>query len=218
MNRAILIGIMVASLTLTSMRAAQAQGRGGVSGGWGGVVLLLHPEVQKELKLDETQLEKSRALASELAEKQRSLFSTLEGLQGEERAKKAEELASAHVEEGMKALATILKPEQFLRFQQIDFQQRGAAALTDPKVARSLKLSTEQSEKINTVIDRSILRMREAPSMARGDRDATRDKIQLIRNETDARALVVLSEDQKLAWKLKIGEPFAMASRLRSGR
>jgi Spy/CpxP family protein refolding chaperone len=218
MNRTRGLAVFCSIFALAAANVSEAQSRGGVGGGWGGVVLLLHPLVQKELKLDEGQIDKARALVDQSRENQRSMYASLEGLTTEERTKRAREIASAQIDQGLKALKGILKPEQFVRFEQIDLQQRGAAALTDSRVAQMLKLTQDQTERIGLIIDNSVLEMREAPSKARGDRLATAERIQAVRNERDTKAIALLTDAQKLDWKKMTGEPFEMTSTIRPGR
>src|SRR5689334_5650820 len=113
---------------------AMAQGRGGFGGG-GPVALLGNPGVQKELKLDSAQVEKATALATETREKMMGLRSQLEGLEGQELMTKRQELARPINEEAIKSASAFLKPEQIKRLHQIELQQRGANALSDPAVA-----------------------------------------------------------------------------------
>ena len=187
---------------------ATAQTRGGLVGGWGGVELLLNPAVQRELKLDADQVAKARAVVVEMRDRQKGLFASLEGLEGEERTRKSQELASAHVEEGLKALGAFLGPEQLARYRQVDLQQRGAVALTDPQVVRALRISPEQVERIKPILNNSVLLLREAATNTRGNRRLTTEKIQAIRKETDARAVALLDDDQRAAWNSMIGEAF----------
>jgi hypothetical protein len=219
MHRSLVMTILALGLAFSLAGRVEAQVRGGMGGGgWGGVDLLLHPIVQKELKLDEAQVEKARALALEIRERQKEQFAKLEGLEHEERVKKSQEFASALAEEGLKALGGLLKPEQLARFRQVDLQQRGASALTDPTVIRSLRLRPDQSARLQAILDHSVLRMREAPSLSRGDRQATFDRILAIRHETNAAAVGLLDDPQKEAWKRMLGEPLELNSPGRSTR
>ncbi len=113
----------------------------------------------------------------------------------------------SHAEEENRAIEGLVGPERLARFRQIDLQQRGATALTDPVVARSLTLSPDQAEAIQPILNRSVLRLREAAASSRGDRRAAFDKIEAIRRETDAAAVALLNEEQKKAWQEMIGEP-----------
>ena len=80
-----------------------AQGRGGFGVGGGGPIGLLgNPGVQKELKLDADQIEKATALATETREKMMGLRAQLDGLQGQERMAKLQELAKPINEAAMK--------------------------------------------------------------------------------------------------------------------
>ena len=207
MNRAGWIRAVALISGLILSGRVEAQAVNGVRAGWGGVDLLAHPIVRDELKLDATQLEKAKALASARRGRQKELLAKLEGLAGEERAKKAQEVNAILAEEEGKALAELLNPGQLARFGQVDLQQRGASAWLDPKVARSLDLTAEQSEKLAQVLNRSMIRRREAQSNTRGDRRATLEKVQAIRKETDAQAVALLTPEQAATWNAMTGEP-----------
>ena len=218
MMRTGLMAVLTLGLIATTAVPASAQGRGGIGSGWGGIELLLNPTVQKELKMDGPSIEKARALVLEMRDKQKGLNSLLEGLEGEDRMKRIQELATSHAEQGNKAIEAFLGPEQLARFHQIDLQQRGATALADPSVARTLRMSPDQSAKITPLLNRSVLQLREAAAASRGDRRVAFDKIQAIRKETDAGAVALLDEAQKQAWKTMIGEPLDLNPAPRNGR
>jgi hypothetical protein len=207
MKRLVWLVALAVGSTLATTRLAEAQGRGSLSGGWGGVDLLLHPRVQEELKLTSEQVEKARDLSSKLLDRQRVIFSQLEGLSSEARAMKARELAIELVEDGMKGVEAIVNPEQFARFRQIDLQQRGASALLEPSLANTLRISNEQARQIRPILDHSILMMREALASARGDRRTSSEKIQVVRRETNEKAIALLTEAQKATWNQMTGQP-----------
>ena len=119
----------------------------------------------------------------------------------------AQEIAISLSAETSRALGAMLNTEQLARFRQIDIQQRGASALTDPPIAEALRLTAEQSEKLKPILDQSILKLREALSNTRGDRRASYEKVQAVRKETDEKAIALLNGNQKEAWKKLIGEP-----------
>ena len=128
------IGLL--SAALLSPGALYAQGRGGGGGGMAGMAgpgLIGNPGVQKELKLTEDQAEKAKDFAEEYREKSRESMAKLEGLDGEERMKKATELNMANAKAGMKDVEAMLKPEQSKRFKQIIFQARGPRSADRPR-------------------------------------------------------------------------------------
>jgi len=186
-----------------------AQGRGGFGGMGGGPANLLgNPSVQKELKLDSAQTEKATTLATETREKMMGLRSQLEGLEGQEAITKRQELAKPINEEAMKSAAAFLKPEQVKRLQQIEIQQRGANALSDPAIAKKLGVTDEQASKVKTILADSQTEMRELFQSAGDDRQAAMAKVQTLRKDTNNKVMALMTEDQKNTWKEMTGEPF----------
>jgi len=96
---------------------ALAQGRGGfgMMGGGGLSGLIGNSGVQKELKLDDTQVEKAKDFAAKARERMTENRSKLEGLEGEERQTKQRELTKEANDIALKAFGEFLKPEQLAR-------------------------------------------------------------------------------------------------------
>jgi acyl-CoA reductase-like NAD-dependent aldehyde dehydrogenase len=109
--------------------------------------LLENKSVQEELKLSEEQNKQIK----EFAEKQRENRPDFQGLEREEIQKKLAERAKAERD----ALAKILKPDQLKRVRQISLQQQVRRslgfALNNQELAKGLKISDEQKEKIQEI-------------------------------------------------------------------
>lgn len=182
-----------------------AQGRGG----WGGPGMLIgNPSVQKELKLDDDQIKKAEALATELREKNQENRSKLEGLEGDELMKKRQEIGRANNEMVMKSVHGFLKPEQVSRFKQIELQQMGANALAIPAIASKLNVTDEQAAQVKTILAEAQTEMTAARQSAGDDRQAAMQKIQGLRKETNTKVMALMTEDQKKTWKEMTGEHF----------
>lgn len=209
-SKAILAFGLVAALSGSAMAQRPGGGFGGgmMMMGGGGVNLIANESVQKELKLDDSQVEKAKGVAEELRGKMRESFSALQDLEGPERMKKAQELNRTTTEEGMRALGAFLKPEQLKRFKEIVLQQRGPAVLTDPAVAKKLDVTDEQSGKILAILAEGQTAMREARESAGDDRAAAMEKFRSVQKETGEKIVGVLTDSQKKEWKEMTGEPF----------
>jgi hypothetical protein len=180
---------------------AMAQGRGGFGGGFGGPALLANESVQKELKIEGEQKEKVTKFTTDLNEKRQSAF---QGVAKEERQKKMAEFNA----EAMKGVVELLKPEQLKRFNQIRFQQMGAAAFGDPDVAAKLKLTAEQKEKIQGINTDAQAQRRELMQGFQDDREGTLKKLAAFTKELTEKAVGVLTSEQKTTWKEILGAPF----------
>ena len=113
----------------------------------------------------------------------------------------------------LKALESILKPEQVKRLKEIALQQRmafGQSPLTDPKIQAELKITDEQKEKLKTVQDEANKERQELfqGGGRGGDFAAMREKMQKLTKETTKKMVAVLDADQKKAWNKMLGEPF----------
>jgi hypothetical protein len=208
---------MVAMLAGPAM--AQGQGRGGMGMGMGGPANLLgNPSVQKELKLDEGQIEKAKELATATREKMMGLRDQLTDLQGAERATKQAELAKPINEEAMKTAKAFLKAEQLTRLTQIEIQQRGAAAFSDAAIAKKLSITDEQAGKIKTILASQQTGMQEIREANGQDFAAMMPKMTALRKETNTKVTALLTDDQKKTWKEMTGEPFEVVQQPRPAR
>ena len=201
--------ILTVGLLASLATSAEAQsGQRGAGGALGGFSLITHPAVEKELKLDPTQVEKAKALSDEMKGKFEEAMGSLKTLPPRDQLKKLPSLAQAHYEEGMKALAGFLKPEQLDRFDQLLFQQRGAAAMLEPASVQALKLTEAQAKQVGSLIDAAKNRQRQVLQAAQQDEASSVPKLESIAREANTKALVVLSPEQKKAWRELTGEPF----------
>ena len=114
---------------------AAAQGRrGGFGRGGGSLAMLLGNEsVQKELKLDDTQIEKAKELAEKIARECARSARACRISSQEERRTKRQEINQEINDSTLKAVGEFLKPEQITRLKQISYQQRGPASLQRPR-------------------------------------------------------------------------------------
>src|SRR5579864_22936 len=128
------LALSVGVVVLMSGPALAQRPGGGMMGMGGGAQLLSNTGVQKELKLDSAQTEKVAKYVEETMAKRREQFQKIQDLPQEERGEKMQELRRTANVETQKALRDLLKPEQIKRFNQIELQQRGIMAFSDPAV------------------------------------------------------------------------------------
>jgi hypothetical protein len=205
----------VAALLAMPTFAQQPKRKGGGFGGGfgfgmgGGAGLLMNEGVQKELKLDSDQVSKAESIVRDVREKHQGDFAKLQDLDAQERREKMAEIGRAMTSETNKALADVLKPEQMKRYRQIQLQQQGLTAFTEPDVQAKLKLSDDQVGQIRRIAADNQGQMRELfQPGGGGNREEAMQKMATLRKEGMDKALAVLSSDQKDAWKDLTGEPF----------
>ena len=190
---------LVAAVAAMAASPALAQQRG--FGGFGGntVMLLGQKSVQEELKLSDEQVKQ----VEELSAKQREAFQGFGDLSQEERRTKMQEMTKAND----KALAKILKSAQYKRVEQIALQQQTSRALAftlnNEEIAKELKITDEQKEKIREIQAKSREEMQGIERNEEGFK-----KMQEIMKASNDKVKGVLSAEQKAKLKEMEGEPF----------
>jgi hypothetical protein len=202
------IGKFVLTLGALALLAspALAQGRGGFMPG-GGAGFLMAPNVQKDLKLSDTQVEKIQPTLRELREKHQDDFAALRDASPEERQAKMRSLNKSITDEVKKALS--LSDDQSKRYDQIALQMRGLQAFADPTVAEKLKLTDDQKSKIREIAEASRGSFAGAfnKDASEEERAEARKKMVATQKENLTKTQALLTDDQKKAWKDLTGEP-----------
>jgi len=202
-------GLMAMGLVALLASPALAQGGRGGFGRMGGISMLIGNEsVQKELKLDDKQIEKVKEIAAKNREKMTAAQEETKDLDQEERRTKMTALGKEMNESTLKALAEFVKPEQIARLHQISHQVRGANAFTDPEVAKKLSLTDAQQSEIKSIVDDSNTARREIFQSLNDDREAGMKKLAELNKETLAKVTAKLNDEQQKTWKEMIGSPF----------
>jgi len=196
-------------LALIAGPAVAQQGRGfGFGGGGNLATLAANTGVQKELKLDDQQVEKAKELAEKTREKMRETRETLQALEGEERRTKQQEISREMNASSLKALGEFLKPEQIARLKQISYQVRGVAAFSDPEVQKKVNLTDSQKSDIQAMVQELGTESRTIFQDNQDDREAAMKKIQELGKQTLSKAEAKLNDEQQKSWKDLLGAPF----------
>lgn len=213
----VLVAAIIAMGMFTVAASAQQQGRAGRQGGPGTmqrggargmsiVQVLGNKDVQNEIKVTTEQKEQLR----EIAQAARSQFdrAALANLSQEERQAKMRELRAKMVEQQKELetkIATILKPAQMKRVEQIRLQAMGPMAIRSPEVAEKLKLTEDQKTQMGEALRAAMTKMRE--SSTAGTRPGP-EAMKKMRDSMEAAAMGALTDSQKETWKEMIGTPF----------
>ena len=155
---------------LSAPALAQGGGGGYGGGGGGGVNIIANPGVQKELALTAEQASKVSQIADDMRAKLAEARQGFADLDQQERRAKMTALNLTMNEALVKDLGTVLKPEQLKRFKQIEFQQMGAQALASPAIAKELKITDAQAEKVKALLAESMTQTREIMQASQDDR------------------------------------------------
>jgi Spy/CpxP family protein refolding chaperone len=223
------LGFLAVCLFVDNAAFAQGQGgrgRGGFGGGQRGstTTLLLNPQVQKELNLNDDQTAKVKDLLGEFA------FGGQRGQRGqgqqasqEEREARAAERQKKSDEAGQKALA-LLTPEQTARFKQVQVWVQGTAALTqNDEVVKQLSLTDDQKGAIKTITEESAKKGRDlyqgfGRNASDEDRKKAGEQMATLRSETEAECMAVLTDDQKAKFEKLKGPKFQLDMPAGGGR
>lgn len=206
----LILGVALLVTEPAGAQQRQRQGRGGFGGGFGGgAMLLANSGVQAELKMTDEQKEKAKKFAEEMFAKAGEQRRSIGDPQSEEGRKKLQELRKKMAEESDKAIKEILKPEQLKRLNQISLQQRGVGGFADEKVQAALKLNDEQKGKLKDLADQTRKEEGEIFQQgAQGNREEAAKKRAELRKSSMEKALGILNDEQKKAWKELTGEPY----------
>jgi len=232
------MGISFALVFATlSLFAAEAQGpgggrgRGGMgfgAGGFGGMDkfgLLRLEQVQTELKVTAEQKEKITAAQKTLSEEMRAAMPARQAgqqLTPEERQKRMEESTKKRQEittANEKKLDALLNADQVKRLNQIALQQKGVQALKDKAVVDALKITAEQTKKVDEAIkwgQEEQQKLFSAPGGTPGERPnreamtARMEKMQALRKEIETKAMAALTDAQKKQFEEMKGATFTI--------
>lgn len=214
------IGAVCAALLLVA-GAAFAQGFRGGGGGFGRTGMLSIPEVQRELRLDEAQIDLLKQLGMEMQQRSRQLFQDFQSLAPEERGRRMAEFRTQQD----KKVAEILEPKQLARLRQLEVQQEGLRALGRKDMADDLKLTADQRQRVQGALDgeRDAMRLMfqdfrpGGQTMTPEQREEVRRKFGEVRTATDSKLGAILAEPQKKQFQVMQGTPFKFPER-RLGR
>jgi len=150
-----------------------------------GMILIMSPDMQKEIKLSESQKAKIETIFKKAK-------SELEQLNREKRLERMVEIQSA----AEKQMAEILNEEQKNRFLQLEIQYLGVRALANEEVAKKLNLSTEQIEKIKEIYSIEKQEMYKL-SQETANTQELKPKLSKLRENNNEKALTLLSANQR---------------------
>ena len=199
-------------------------GFGGRGGGRGGTLGMLADEsVQKHLQITEEQKQKLQEMGERArtpSPEMQELFTRSREATEEEREvirAEMEKLRDVQRAKTEAELKQVVSEQQFARIQQLNLQTRGVSALREDDVANDVKLSAQQRDQIEILIESTDEKrkavfegMRDMPrDMPREERMAAfakmRERGEQMQKERDEQILAILTPEQKSAWQAKLG-------------
>jgi hypothetical protein len=160
-------------------------------------ILVHNPAVQKDLKLSEAQVKKTRDLRGKQPPR------NFQQLSPEDKQVKLLEMTRT----AKTNLASVLDSGQVKRLTQIALQLRGTQALSDPEVAKKLELSSKQKKEIRTILDEGFSK-RPVPHCGQGQPFKGWKWLEESWKNTTDKVLRVLTAKQKALWDDMVGTPF----------
>ncbi|GBC90668.1 MAG: hypothetical protein N2045_10225 [Fimbriimonadales bacterium] len=166
------------------------QGRG-IAG-----MLLMRPDVQRELNLTEQQ----KAKINEMQQAMRVAMQELRNLPPDQRRQRMEEIRQKNDP------TTVLTDAQKKRLRELELQWQGPMALMNPEIAREVGLTQEQQSKIQGILQEQFQAMRERFQQGGGQPDP--QAFEKARQELENKILAVLTPAQREKWNQMLGKPF----------
>jgi Spy/CpxP family protein refolding chaperone len=228
--------VLAAAFAVAVAGSAHAQrqpgGQGGRGGGFGQqsifVTALTNADLQKELKITDEQkktLKPAMDKAEENAKKMREMFTGGGGPPDREAMQKMMEDGRKFAEETKAMVEKALTPEQVKRAKQIEVQVMGMRAFSNEDVAKALKVTDDQKEKLKSVMEdygKQSQDLRQEYGIrgfggGGGGGGAPPDpekmaeyqkKNKALTDETMEKVMKGMTDEQKKAWKDMVGEPF----------
>jgi hypothetical protein len=170
--------------------------------------LILIQGVQKELKLTDEQVKQVEQIAKRVRAKMEKDLAQLEDLEGLEMRTKSKELRENYRKEFPKFLAEVLSPEQMARLKQISLQTIGIKAFVDADVEKALELTADQKKKLKALDEETHKETFDVYLKFGNNTKAAREKIEALNKESVAKAVDLLTDKQKKAWKDLVKDPF----------
>ena len=162
--------------------------------------------VQKELTLSDDQITQVQKLADDSQQARRDLFQS--GAAPEEMQTKMQDLAKAN----KKKVDDILLAPQRERLDQISIQfaiqTQGPTAFTRQDIVDKLGLTSEQKDKIQALADDMQQKIMGIFQDAAGDFQGAQEKVTKLRDEQKAKAMELLTADQKTKLTALTGKEF----------
>jgi len=181
-------------------------------------MLLMMPEVQKELKITDDQKAQLDDLRAEQQKNFQAAFSgfdprSMQDLSEEERTKKMAELRTKGEELSKQVdekVGKILDDSQMKRLKQLQIQREGVGAFNRPEVIAKLALTDDQKDKVKQIQDGARPQGRGAfnPDATPEERQAAFAKMQESRAKALKDILAVLTDDQLMDWTELTGKEF----------
>lgn len=163
------------------------------------IFMVFMPEVKKELKIDDPQLEKIKvAFGESLRVEGEQIMIMMTG---------QEDFAQMQ-----KDAAKALKPEQAKRLKELWIQSLNGIALADDEVAKDLSLTSSQKEEVNKIVLSAGEAIHELMSGGMIDQEGAK-QIEKLRKQAGEKMLKLLDAEQSKTYETLKGKEFKFKGR-----
>ncbi len=181
--------------------------------------LFQNPQIRKEINLTDEQATKIKGISDQFRQRVRALVSGLKlgQMEPEEREKKLDQIKGELEKEvgvARNEVGKVLTPEQLKRFKEITLQIYGFGILSYEHFIQELKLTPEQQAKLKKLRDDTWAKMRinlKVPQKGSDNRQviaANRKRMDQILQESNAKALAILTPEQQKILEMLKGKKF----------
>jgi len=174
--------------------------------------LIMIEDVQKALKLSDEQVQAAKEVVHKIRQQHREeIDKAAKGAEdGDDRHKKVAGVLQKVSAETLARLEGLFSPDQLTRLKQIELQERGLRAFSDPQVKTALQLTQDQITKIQEIAERAEAAMRQSFQAGAKTPDSSRALKGLLaaRRQMMDEAVKVLTGEQRKTWSALAGPPF----------
>lgn len=179
----------------------------------------LNPNVSQRLQLTDRQLAQLREANARFQAHYQNEPGRLANLTPADRQRVLRELEYNYNADNLQAALTVFNRGQASRYRQLELQNRGLGAFTDPTVRRQLNLSSSQAYQLRTLDERTQRVRQDIDRAAQGNRVEANRRYEALQRDTEHRVNSILNANQRKTWQEMTGERFvAPANSGGSGR
>lgn len=161
------------------------------------LTLLENKDVQEDLKLTAEQVKSVKELATKYNE-------AIKDLKGRDAFQKSRDL----IQQNQQAIERLLNGDQNKRLGQLEVQQKGPNAFSDPQVSKEINLTNEQRTEMQNVIRESAKKRTEIIRDNKGNAEKILEKTNELNKSVVEDIVKNLTDGQKGTWRILVGEPF----------
>jgi len=164
--------------------------------------------VQQQLNLTNQQMQQLNNAYNQGWNTYSKGLGSLGTLSEQQRAQRMQELNGTFNTDLSKSAQGTLSPQQFQRFQQLNWQYHGLNAFNDPAISGKLNLTPAQKQQIDALRAEQNKTLTTIQGQMSTDPTAAANQFQAYRTQTQEQLNNILSPQQRQTWSQIMGEPY----------